>query len=727
MKTKRMLLIRDLLVTLIALSLSIISISMISKLSVDSSTEAFIPSQSEVVKINETIEKEFGSLDALVLTVRNENGSIINAKSLTLVETLTNKFETLEGVSSVLSITNLDHIGSDDFGMKVVPLFSGTTENALNEMKERLESWEEIYENSLISENQKMTSIVVTMDNNLNSDDQKKLMDSINQLSAESGHNGETFSLIGLPVVKQQINTSLVSDMTILAPIVGFLIILVLAFSFKKIAGVLLPLITLFFSASIVVALMIIFDITFTMATMLVPVLLLIVASAYAIHVMSHFYEELLVTDGPLSFDEVSSIISSVIKKNRMPIILAGITTAAGFIAQLTSPLSPFRMFGLLSAFGVVVSQFASLFLLPSLLRLTYRNGIKKEAIIAWKKKEEKGSKHILSHAISHIVMYHKKTFIVISLILAIFTITIIPNIESGTNMLNFFKKNSKIVQDTTRYNEEMGGSGVIHVMITRENGERILHPSFLQKLEIFEMEAKQYPQVGKVQTIIPYIKRMNYMMNKQTIPYQKSTQQDVSFDFFSDSFGFDQSAVEEELTIEQETPSFDIETFREIPSDPLKYGLESEEDLTNLISQYLVLYSGNLDMLINDTLEPDKTNITIMVKDTSVQSLTELTDFIQAYWNNSTEYHIAIGGGEAISLALTKLVTKSQIYSLIASLLIVFVLLALLFKSIKIGFIGLIPVAFALMGIFASMSLIIYPTRYYHLSFSSPCYRYRS
>ena len=95
MKTKRILLIRDLLVTLIALTLSIISISMISNLNIDSSTEAFIPSQSEVVQINETIEKEFGSLDALVLTVRNENGSILNAKSLTLIETLTNKLRLL--------------------------------------------------------------------------------------------------------------------------------------------------------------------------------------------------------------------------------------------------------------------------------------------------------------------------------------------------------------------------------------------------------------------------------------------------------------------------------------------------------------------------------------------------------------------------------------------------------------------------------------------------------
>jgi len=457
---------------------------------------------------------------------------------------------------------------------------------------------------------------------------------------------------------------------------------------------------------------MIIFDITFTMATMLVPVLLLIVASAYAIHVMSHFYEELLETEGDISFNDVSTIISSVIKKNRMPIILAGITTAAGFIAQLTSPLSPFRMFGLLSAFGVVISQFAALFLLPSLLRITYRNGIKKEVIASWKKKEHNGSKHILSRLISRLIMYHKKSIIIVSLLLAVFTITLIPNIESGTNMLNFFKKNSKIVQDTTLYNDKMGGSGLINVMITKNDGKRILNPSFLQKLDTFEQEAEQFGQVGKIQTIVPYIKRMNYMMNKQTIPYQKTVQEDVAFDFFSDSFGFDQSSIEEEdvVILDEEITPFDTETFREIPTDPLKYGLESEEDLTNLISQYLVLYSGNLDMVINDTLEPDKTNITIMVKDTSVESLTELTNFVKIYWSDSDEYEIAIGGGEAISLALTKLVTKSQIYSLVSSLLIVFILLAFLFKSIKMGFIGLIPVAFALMGIFASMSLLSIP-----------------
>ncbi len=712
MKTKKRELIKDITIVIIAISLALISISMISYLTVDSSTDAFIPSQSEVVKVNETIEKEFGSLDALVLGVHNKDESILNPTSLTLIETLTRQIEELDGAHSVMSIANLDHIDGDDFGMKVVPLFSGLSDEELKALEMRLASWNEIYENSLISKDQTMASIVVTMEKDLDATSQKELMDAINTLSVESEHNGETFTLIGLPVVKQQINESLISDMIILAPIVGFLIILVLVFSFKKIAGVILPLVTLFFSASIVVAIMIIFNITFTMATMLVPVLLLIVASAYAIHVMSHFYEELLEEEKDLSFEKVSSIISSVIKKNRMPIILAGITTAAGFVAQLTSPLSPFRMFGLLSAFGVVISQFASLFLLPAMLRITYRNGIKKERIDSWKKKEVNGSKQRLSNFISRIIIGHKKTTIVVSLLLAVLTVVLIPNIESGTNMLNFFKKNSRIVQDTSLYNDKMGGSGLINVMISHKDGMRILNPSFLQQLDTFEQEIEQFSQVGKVQTIVPYIKRMNYMMNKQSIPYQKSVEEEVTLDFFSDSFGFDQSSSEEEETqlIEEEVASFDKETFREIPTDPLKYGLVSEEDITNLISQYLVLYSGNLDMVINDTLEPDKTNITIMVKDTSVQSLTELDNFINQYWTNFSDYEIAIGGGEAISLALTKLVTKSQIYSLVASLLIVFTLLSLLFRSIKIGFIGLIPVGFALMGIFASMSLLSIP-----------------
>lgn len=711
MKTRKQQFIIDLLVTTIALALAVLSVSMIFKLTIDSSTEVFLPTDSEAIIINNEIEDEFGSLDALILSVVNTNNQILNPNSLVLIESLTNQIEEIKGVHSVMSITNLDHIEADDFGLNVVPLYNGTNSDDIESMKNKLDSWLEIYENSLISKDGMMASIIITMDSKLEYPEQKAIMDSIKDLTLTSKSEDTSFIFIGLPVVKQQINESLVNDMIKLAPIVLALIILVLSLTLKKFSGVLLPLITLFISASYVVGLMILFDITFTMATMLVPVLLLIVASAYSIHVISHFYDELLSTKGDVSFNEIALIISSVIKRNRRPIILAGITTAAGFLAQLTSPLSPFRVFGILSAFGVIISQFASLFILPSFLRLTYRKGIKKETIKSWKKKEDKGFKNTISIKISNLVIQHKTSFIVVSLLLVTITLVLIPNIKSGTNMINFFKKDSKIVQDSNIYNNKMGGSGIVNIMVYQKNGNRILNPSFLMALESYSNKVEKLPQVGKVQTVIPYIKRMNYLLNQNTVPYKKNNEEAVEFDFFSDSFSFEDNTTEESYDSKvKDTIIYDKETFKEIPTDPLKYGLESEKDLTNLISQYLVLYSGNLDFLINDNLEPTKVNITIMLKDTSVESISNLISFTNNYWDNLDNFEIAIGGGEAISLTLTKLVTKSQIYSLFSSLIIIFSILSILFKSIKIGFIGLIPVGFALMGIFLSMSLLSIP-----------------
>ncbi|MGD1822156.1 MAG: efflux RND transporter permease subunit [Pleomorphochaeta sp.] len=711
MKTRKIQLKIDSLITAIALILAVICLSMISKLTIDSSTEVFMPINSEAVKTNDIIESEFGSLDAIILGIVNEKNSILNSNSLLLIDSLTNQIEMLDGVNSVNSITNLSHIEDDEFGLEVVPLYEGADTKSIKMMSNKLNNWPEIYEGTFISKDKTMASIIITIDKEIEYSKQKDLIDSILSFTKENSHNSEEFLLIGIPIVKQQINESLVSDMIRLSPIVGLLILLVLALTLKKISGVFLPLLTLFLSASYIIGIMVIFNITFTMATMLVPVLLLIVASAYTIHVMSHFYEEILSYNGHITFSQIMVIINSVIIKNKKPIILAGLTTAAGFLAQLTSPLSPFRMFGLLSAIGVIISQIASLFLLPSFLRLTYRNGINKEIITKWKIRDEKGFKQVFSKYISNLVINHKKSIILLSLILATITIILVPNIKSGTNMINFFRKDSTIVKHTNLYNEKMAGSGVLNIMISNKSEKRILNPTFLNALENFEKEIEQFSQVGKIRTIVLYVTRMNYLLNQKSIPYQKSDKVEKEFDFFSDSFSLEDNTTEIiEIQTNQNDIEYDTETFREIPTDPLKYGLESEEDLTNLISQYLVLYSGNLEYLINDSIEPDKTNITITLYDTEREKVSQVIDFIYKYWSNYTDYEIAVGGGEAISLALTELVTKSQIYSLIASLFIIFCILSVLFKSIKIGLIGLIPVGFALMGIFLTMSLLAIP-----------------
>ena len=701
---------KDITVVAAAVLLALVSLTFIGRLTIDSSTDVFLPQDTPTVATNAHIEETFGSMDAIIVGVSREEGSILRENSLKIIDILTQQISELDGVSSVVSLTNTDHMQSGPEGFEAVPLYTGSGQNEISAMLSRLDSWPEVYYGSLISEDQRMAAIIVQSEYGVHQEVQYALLDKISTMIGTLDTQGEEFSLVGLPVVKQQINRSLISDMAILAPIVGLLIIIVLFFSFRRFAGIVLPLIGLVLSAAITLGIMAVFDITFTMATMLVPVLLLIVGSAYAIHVMSHFYEEVTHINRPVDALQTRQIIREVSHRNRLPIIMAGVTTAAGFIAQFTSPLAPFRTFGLLSAIGVVLSQLSSLYLLPALLRITYRNGIDPIRLHAERDQIREVKGHPVFTFLERVALRGRIPLIILTIVIAGGTILLVPSIESGTNMLGFFNPSSRLVRDTNRFNNSMNGSGILTIMLDGKEPAAVLDPNFLVTLDQFAEQMQTHETVGAVQTVTPYLKRMNFIMQQDTEPYAAAETAEVDFDFFGGSFGAtDTFAVTDTPESEITESTWDPATYAEIPTDPAKYGKENTEELKQLLSQYLLLYAGNLDTFINDELEPSATLVTIQLRQTDTDTLRSTIGEAQEYWEQALPegWEISIGGGEAISLALTDLVTRSQIYSLVGALLIVWVLVSLIFRSPVAGIIGLIPVLFALAGIFGFMAIL--------------------
>ena len=690
---------KDLLLVAAILLLSIVSLMQIGKLHIDSSTNAFIPQKAPVVQTNDEIEGAFGSLDLIVVNLYNEHGSMLETPSLALLEKVTKAIEPLPLSSSVTSLTNTDHLGSSAEGLLVEKLYDKSESDALGKLQSRIGEWGDLYEGNLISRDRSMASIIVEAKVGA---DMSLLLE---QIKAEIGKidlQGLNVSMIGLPVVTDAIEQSLIADLAILAPIVGLLIIIILLFSFGRFRAVILSLFCLLVSASLMLGLMAVLQLTFTMATMLVPVLLLIVGSAYTIHILSHFYEEASNSVEGQTREGRERIITTVVKRNRNPLIMAGATTAAGFLAQLTSPLAPFRTFGLLCAIGVVLSQLSALYLLPALIRISYANSS------VQRKNRKTREKFDPSRIFIYIASKQGKLLIIVSVILVAATLLSVPRIRTGTNMLAFFKPSSKLVQDTKLYNSKMQGSGILTVMVKKEGKSTILQPSFLTSLDEFSQSMEQRDDVGGVQTILPFIKRMNQIMGPQQGDTLQTDEAMPDFDFFGGSFG----AVEEEDPL----PEADIEpiviaqdgSYYEIPSDPAKYGLQTEEELSQLITQYLLLYSGNLGKFINDPIEPDSLLMTISLLKTDTPTLRNVTNTIEGHFNSTLPpgWTMQIGGGEAISLALTELVTRSQIYSLFGALIIVWLLVLILFRSFKLATLGLIPCVFALMGIFVSMAI---------------------
>ncbi|RAK08930.1 hypothetical protein C8C77_11579 [Halanaerobium saccharolyticum] len=162
---------------------------------------------------------------------------------------------------------------------------------------------------------------------------------------------------------------------------------------------------------------------------------------------------------------------------------------------------------------------------------------------------------------------------------------------------------------------------------------------------------------------------------------------------------------AEELINLLEKEMNYQAAAYYEIPADLDKYGAATKQNLQNLISQYLLLYSGSVDDLINDQLEPDKAQMLIQLNDPSNLVAKKVRAEIYDYSENFPEkYKLTVSGNATMALEANDLIVSSQTRSIMISFIIVFLIVAISFKSVIAGLYGIVPLAFSLIINFGLM-----------------------
>jgi predicted RND superfamily exporter protein len=154
--------------------------------------------------------------------------------------------------------------------------------------------------------------------------------------------------------------------------------------------------------------------------------------------------------------------------------------------------------------------------------------------------------------------------------------------------------------------------------------------------------------------------------------------------------------------------------SYYEIPADPARYGKTTEEELQQLIANYLVLLGGQTeDSMSNDPLEPTAIQTIILInsqwqKDTQnvINAVNEYVaaNFPKAKPGALPNLRVLVGGGAIQEGAVANLVMNSQIISILISVIVVLIIVAFSYKSLAAGFIAALPLAVAIIANFAVM-----------------------
>ena len=328
---------------------------------------------------------------------------------------------------------------------------------------------------------------------------------------------------------------------------------------------------------------------------------------------------------------ERNAAVSESLHINLYPVFLTSVTTAIGFLSLNLSDSPPFHVLGNLVALGVLFTFIYSVTLLPALLSVLPLRASRRSRTAEFFKR------------FGDFVVARRKLILWSSIVVATVLLIGIPRNELKDNWLHHFSERYSFRTDTDFIIENLTGLDRLEYSLSAGSENGITHPEYLRTVEAFANWFRTQPEVHHVQVFSDITKRMNKTLNG------------------------------------------DDPEFYRIPDDP------------ELAAQYLLLYEFSLPFGadLNDRLNIDKsaTRMTVVLDDTSTRDHldidTRARDWLQT---NAPALAGPASGFTMISAHMSNENIKSMLWGTFIATSLISLILLLVFRSIRIGLICLVP-----------------------------------
>nr|WP_245535452.1 MMPL family transporter [Sphaerochaeta pleomorpha] len=538
---------------------------MIPKIIIDNEIKNYLPHSLPSYTLLEEADELYGSQILMDIAISTDNKTILTPEAITLIRELTTEIENLPFIDEVQSLTNVDFIDGIDGGMAVGALigddFTGTDEELKN-LTEHIIDWQAMYDKVVTSKDLRGSQIIVTINKDITPDQMDQLYADTLQIIDSHSVPAINIRLAGDPVLSQKAREYMHTDLSGLIPLVSLVVLLCLLFSFRNLEGMLLPFITVIISTVWTVGLMAISGAHFTVVSSCLPVVLIAVGSAYGIHVMNHYYEELKSETEALTPERHKALVKHSMKKVRIPVILAGVTTIGGFFSTITSPILPLKTFAVFSATGVLIALLLSLYFIPALILVKPLGSVNKKIAKQkkltpeqnYKKGNEKTGWHENTVGKLYTYLANRKgmVFLVFILIMGLSFWGIIK-LQVESSIINYFPAKSPIRTDAKFIDENFSGTNSFSFIVKGQNPGDLTDPEILKDMdELSSYLSTKYADIGKIVSFSDFIKRMNKVMHSGA-----TTEGDSPEDFSADQSSSVDSFFANDTTVAEEG-SFD-------------------------------------------------------------------------------------------------------------------------------------------------------------------------
>ncbi len=649
------------------------------------------PSDPDFIEYQE-FRAEFGA-DGNGMVIGFE-GDIFNLKFFNEIFDLTEALKKVDGVTSVLSIANASRIVADyeteSFQMQRVAERPAANEAEMDSLRKILTALP-FYEGLLVNKDKTVTLLLVTIDNKrLDTSEKTAIVGDISKATLAAQEKiGVEAHLSGLPYIRTFVNRFILEEMILFLGLAVLVMGIALFFTFRSFSAVIFPMLVIGIVIVWSVGMMGLLGYKITILTGILPALVAVIGVPNSIYLLTKYHFEFKRTGNKMR------ALVNVIQKIGIVTVMTNATTAVGFGVLYFTRIQMLKEFGILAGLSVVVTFFISLLLIPIIF--SFLPPPSSRHVKHTERKLLRGAIKFLDSTVQ------KRRWAVygISVLLAGVAVLGMTQLEPRARVVDDLPNDEKVISDLRFFEKEFGGVMPFEIVINTHRKQGITRRSTLKRLDEFQAIMAGFPEISRAISILDLVKfgRQAFLSNVPEEYQLPSSEEYLAIQTFTKNSKMD--SLFSEATI------FDTAFSKvRIKASVQDVGAKRLSPIIDSLQQDLI------DIFVVNQ-KPDR------LKEGEKYKIWEGKDSFQIKYGSevylpgdiftagdtSLKYEVLQGEGKidfadkVIITGTTKIFIKSNDYlirnlfqSLMIAFLVIAVLMALLFGSLKMVIIALIP-----------------------------------
>ncbi len=708
----------------------------IPSIKVDTDPENMLPHDQVDRVFHDQVKERFSLYDMIVVGVVNEQHSsgIYNVQTLTDLHTLSSEVQSMDGVirQDLMSLDTVDNISQvpDQPGtirfewmMKSAP----ETQAQVDEIQKAV-SRLPLLDNTLVSADGKAAGIYIPIKSKSESYRlSQEIQEVIDGLKAASPESGNQYHMAGLPVAEDTFGVEMFIQMAISAPLAGLMIFVLMWVFFRSLLLITAPMLVAMAAVIITMGLLIGQGYTVHIMSSMIPIFLMPIAVVDSVHILSEFSDRYKPGDKP------HAALKVVLKELFTPMLYTSITSAVGFASLAFTPIPPVQIFGLHVAFGIMLAFLLTIILVPA-----YIVSLSPKRLAALKdhsiQEEATGKLGKLLASVGRFSIAKSKSLVLLFVGISAVSVYGLSMIQINDNPVRWFKDDHRLRVADRVMNEHFSGTYDAFLVLDYTGQET----AKVKLLNGLQAEAAETSIANKLRHIIEPLEALplSEMIEKLTFAlddaaYEDADNEEIWLNLLETA---EASQGQSKYFLKPEALSY-LENLQNYLNSSELVG-KSNSLVTLLKTVYRELQGGNQSqyklpanataaaqtiLSFQSSHRPDdlwhmvtpdysSTVLWLQLKSGDNQEMSKVIDLVDQYVAaNPLPENVELNwaGLTFINVVWQEQMVSGMMSSLISAFFMVLLMMLLLFRSIKIGLLAMLPLSVTILSIYGLIGFI--------------------